>query len=113
MLNSTSYSLTVRWDPLPAYADKLANVTVTATGKVKGAPLMRSCSVDETDTEHNCTIEDLAANVAYSIQAIACAAKDGAYPSVCSDKSPAKTYSTHVPRKCFMTTPIPPLVSHS
>ncbi len=98
---STSYSLAIRWEPLPEYADKLANVTVKATSQTEGFPLVKSCSAIKTVTEHSCAIENLDANVAYAIQAIACAQKDGEYPSVCSDNSPGGTYSTRVPRKFY------------
>ncbi len=90
----------MRWQPLPEYADRLSNVTVTAKSEMADYPLERSCSVIHTDTELSCTIDTLEANFEYAVQAKACAPKDGVYPSICSDNSLPETFETLAPRKC-------------
>ncbi len=90
----------MRWQPLPEYADRLSNVTVTAKSEMDDYPLERTCSVINTDTELSCTIDTLEANVEYAVQAKACAPKDGVYHSVCSVDSLPETFETLAPRKC-------------
>ncbi len=89
----------MRWERFPGYADKLANVTVTAKSEMADYPLERTCSVINTDAEVSCTIDALEANVEYAVQAKACSRKDRIHPSVCSENSPPETYSTLAPRK--------------